>query len=641
MLTSLRKIMEADPLHEKSTNSKRAARRLILHYCDTQSLLALRLVSKDFKIWTKTEERRYFRDIRITLNLTGDFHIPYNWETLGQPGKIAERIIFTFVVNGAGRRIEFKQRHESEGGNVERYSTLNPLPKEGHFDTCGQFSLIEPSIPILGGVFQDFDDNLFKRILDMTPNVRSLCIRDCVERRPEMDTDWGRTLVDEALIYLRCQLEDLLLDRLEDHSRLEEVARYMEVDRLKEVAQLVESPITHLDEMIRLAAKLRLNELFQLKQRVGLTESPFMRPKVPEITQPKRLLARPKLLNWLREMAEITGSPSARLKELALLVESPPALFEENLRIAEMLRLEEKNRLEELFLTTESTSARLKLQARAERLALLEESLPGRLELLAQLEELAILAENTEDRRGLRYKLERYEGLLTAPPEDLARFAGSLEGRLSLRARLAKLARPLELRLLEMQVSSPLALWHFRTFPGYGNGGNSLQGVGVWATIKTLNITLPDKTPGNTPGRRRTVKKAVYDFLAAFSKQVETLGIGFRSNAVGETTSENPLTYDSDPEFGGGGEKTMYPALKKLRLANMRLIWAGGMREFLTERAPNCINVELSGVRFAKKDDWHQLYQMFTLESPEKKTRALVLVRKLELLSMHGFKREV
>lgn len=513
MIPSFERVMWSCPVHPHGTNSKRNARRSILQHCDTESLLALRLVSRNMCEWAKREESRCFRDIRLTLRLTEESPIaPGNWDALQRIGHLGQRVIFTLVVTSRDKMLEF------EDNGAARTPTLNPLPNERRWDSRGKYSLIELPVPVLGGVFSALDvgedepDGLFKRVLDLTPNMQSLCIRDQVlwegAPRAEIGADWGRTLVDEALIYLRCQLEESLSARFVELDRLGQLCRHEEASRRRELAEL--------------EALAALEELSLLEECL------------------------------VAEFGKLPGlDPAAQSERLACIKEEA-----------------NRNKL-----------------TRLDRLFQLEES------LMAQRGEVA---------------------------------------RLKAQVRLPK--------LLEMQVGSPLALWHFRTSAGYGNGGGQVPGAGTWATIKTLNITLPTITPGLTRGRKRTVKKAVYTFLAEFAETVETLAIGFaippsgRAPATAETG--NPLVYDLDPEFGGGGEIAMYPALKKLGLKNMRLAWEGGLKEFLTERAPACVDLVLVGCGFASQQACKGLYGLFELQNAEKLCHAgvpLLLTRKLRL----------
>lgn len=518
MLASFERVMESCPLHPLSKNSKRAARRSILYYCDLKSLLALRLVSRAIGEWTSREESRYFHDIRITLNLTEDCTITKSdWSALGRIGYICQRVVFTLVATEEWRnKIEFKNCDESA-------PTLNPLPNEKQFNDKGVPSLVEPPVPILGGVFEAFNvhedepHGLFKRVLDLTPNMQSLCIRDHAvwenASRAEVDSDWGRTLVDEALIYLRCQLEESIRSRFE------------ELDLLK--------GFYHLEKESRIRELTELETLVELKQLSRLEE-------------------------WL--VVQFMG-----LSGLELSVKS--------VKLAHIKEVARENRV-----------------SRLNQLFLLEES------LIAQREEVIRLKRQTQLPKSL-----------------------------------------------EMQLGSPLALWHFRTCLGYGNGGGSLPGAATWSTIKALHVTLPAVTPGLTPGRKRIVKKGVYNFLAEFAETVETLCIGFavtpgrKPHVAAEM--ENPLVYDLDPEFGGGGETAFYPALTRLVLKNMCIKWKGRLEEFFKTRAPNCVDVVLMGCGFESDKACRGLYKLFELQNPQRLRNPgvpLMLTRKLKLSGILG-----
>lgn len=504
MRPSLMRVMGGCPLHPISRNSKRAARRSILYYCDLKSLLALRLVSKAVGEWTSREESRYFRDIRITLNLAEDCSITLaDWRALQKIGHLCQRVIFTFVSKRGERGIEFSRYSEKR-------PTLNPLPDERLFSSHKNLSLVDFQAPILPGIFKEFGVNkdqpcgLFKRVLDLTPNMETLCIRDGAVWEEAMEEDWGRTLVDEALIYLRCQLEESLLSRAEKLDRVRDFHRLEKVRRVREVSKL---------------------------ETIGALE---------QLTQ---------LEEWV--VTQFRG-----LSRLDL-----PAKSEMLARIKGIAKENKLTRLDQLFRLEES--------------------------LMAQRDEVA---------------------------------------RLTKQAQLPK--------LLEMQVGSPLGLWHFRTCLGYGNGGGSLLGTGTWGTTKTLNITLPTVTPGGTPGRRRTVKKGVYGFLAEFANTVETLGIGLATAGSKSPERVNPLVYDLDPEFGGGGEAAIYSALRRLVLKNMFLGWEGSLKELFTKRAPSCVDLVLVGCTFESDQACKDLYEMFELQNPQRLRNPnvpFVLARKLAL----------
>lgn len=513
MPASFEQVMESCPLHPLSKNSKRAARRSILYYCDLKSLLALRLVSRAIGEWTSREESRYFHDIRITLNLAEESTLTRSsWGALERIGHLCQRVVFTLVATEEWRnKIEFENCHES-------VPTLNPLPNEKLFDEKGIFSLVELPVPILGGIFETFNvhehepHGLFKRVLDLTPNMQSLCIRDHAvwenTSRAEVDADWGRTLIDEALIYLRCQLEESIRSRFEELDLLKGFYQLEKESRIRELAEL--------------------ETLVELKQLTRLEE-------------------------WLViEFMDLSRlEPSVKSVKLA--------------HIKEVARENRVSRLDRLFLLEES--------------------------LTAQREEVIRLKKQT---------------------------------------RLPK--------TLEMQLGSPLALWHFRTCLGYGNGGGPLPGAATWSTIKALHVTLPAVTPGLTPGRKRVVKKGVYNFLTEFAQTVETLCIGFavtpgrKPHVAAEM--ENPLVYDLDPEFGGGGETAFYPALTRLVLKNMCIKWKGSLEEFFTTRAPNCVDVVLMGCGFESDKACRGFYKLFELQNPQRLRNPgvpLMLTRKLKL----------
>lgn len=515
--SSFEQLMASCPLHPRSVNSKREARRLVLLYCDTKSLLALRLVSKDISTWVNREESRFFREIHITLDLGGEYlFTPASWVALQRVGKFARRVIFTLVVRNGRRKIEFKHGYNNSRSRAVRASTSNPLPEENLFDSQGRFSLVGSPVPILGGVFKHFyvnedePDGLFKRVFDLTPNMHSLCLRDQViweKAYPErLEAEWGRTLVDEALIYIRCQFEEWLLARLDRLHKLEVLSRLEEEAQIEEVARFK-------------------------KQAV--------------------------------------------LGQLAY--------------------------LEEFLLTQIENMSRLNLIAQYEELTRIQGVVKQK--GLVQLGQLTQLAESLLTRR-----------------KELA--------QLKNQARLPK--------LLEMQVGSPLALWHFRTSPG---------------TIRALNITLPAAILSQPYERKQIVKRGIYGFLAGFSGVIESLSIAFATfqrpgapavavkDSVEIGNAGNPLTYDLDPDYGGG-EKIFYPILTKLSLKNMQLTWEGGLKVFFTERAQNCIDLVLTRCTFTSHQGCREFYELFELQNAQKLINSdvpLVLTRKLRLPGEYGF----
>lgn len=508
MRASLTQILHSCPLHPLSSNSKRAARRSLLAHCDLPSLLALRLVSRCISASTRREETRYFQALRLTLDLRSPSSgITLGaWAALSRIGHLARRVIITFSSGGA--QVGFSPENE-------RSPTLNPLPHERRFNSTRRFAPVEQQTPLLAGVFSELEVRadqpcgLFKRVLDLTPNMHSLCIRDGAvwadadDADSDSDAGWGRTLVDEALIFLRCQLEESLLSRAEALDCLKDLHRLEKVRRVREISNLE-----------TLAARDQLSRLEQsvLVQVGGLSRLD-------------------------------TAARSTKLAHLRLLAND--------------------NNL-----------------SRLSRLFQLEDS------LLSQCAEVARLTAHTQ---------------------------------------LPK--------LLELQLGSPLALWHFRASLPYGNGSSSTN---FWRSVQTLNITLPCTTPGGSPSRRRTVKKGIYNFLSEFSSTVESLGLGL---ATTPPTPErtNPLVYDLDPAFGAGaGEAAAYPALRRLVLKNMYLAWAGSLRELLLTRAPGCVELVLVGCTWESEDACRQLYELFELQNPQRlrnRNVPFVLMRKLVLVS--------
>lgn len=504
MRPSLTQILHACPLHPLSSNSKRAARRSLLAHCDLPSLLALRLVSRSISASTRREETRYFHALRLTLDLRSASSgiTPDAWAALARIGHLARRVIITFRSGGA--RVGFSPENE-------RSPTLNPLPHERRFNSARRFAPVEQQTPLLAGVFGEFEVRadqpcgLFKRVLDLTPNMHSLCIRDGAvwadvdgtDADADADAGWGRTLADEALIFLRCQLEESLLSRVEALDSLCDLHRLEKVRRVREISTL------------------------------------------------ETLAARDHL-----------------------------------------------SRLEHSIVVQIGGLSRLDAAARCAKLTQLR----------------ALARDNNLSRLSRLFQLE--------------------DSLLSQRAEVARLTAHTQLpKLLELQLGSPLALWHFRGSLPYGSNSS-----GAWRSVHTLNITLPCATPGGSPSRKRTVKKGIYSFLSEFARTVESLGLGLASTP---STPERtiPLVYDLDRDFGAG-EATAYPALRRLVLKNMYLAWNGSLRELLVARAPGCVELVLVGCTWESEDACRELYELFELQNPQRlrnRNVPFVLMRKLAL----------
>ncbi|CUS13315.1 unnamed protein product [Tuber aestivum] len=185
------------------------------------------------------------------------------------------------------------------------------------------------------------------------------------------------------------------------------------------------------------------------------------------------------------------------------------------------------------------------------------------------------------------------------------------------------------LKTLDLQLPTPLALWHLRSFPGYGDGGNPLLGrEGAWSNVRNLSLTLPPAIIAGSPERELVMSKGIHGFIAGFSLTLSKLSI------AGGTG--NPLTYDLDPRIGGTLEPMRLRQMRELRLKNMKIDW-GDLERFLTDpmRGYSVLNLELWGVEFFRSSGWRRLYMFFELEHPERMSRPdmpLQLTRKLQLL---------
>jgi len=394
--------MASQPPHgdSKDPRSPRRIRRKILSFLNSKSLRSFSRVNRRINSIVAAERPRMFNEIRFHLDLRG--RTPLNRSAyiraLGRIGHHAHRLVITFHNVGP---IEFEPLHP---GDPTRRSSLNPLPAQGHFSTRGTYSLVDPEIPVMPGLFEDLNleanrEGFFKKVFDRLPRLEALSIR-C---NPGVGYLWGRTLLDEALVYLRCQFE---------------------------------------------------------------------------------------------ESRHVMG--------------------------------------------------------------------------------------------------------------------GSLV-----------------LKTLDLQLPTPLSLWHLRTFPGYGDGGNPLLGrEGAWSNVRNLSLVLPPAAIAGSSERQLVMMKGIYGFISGFRLTLAKLSItGGRGN---------PLTYDLDPSVGGMLESIRFCQMRELRLKDMKIDW-GYLEEFLTDprRGRSVFNLVLWGVEFVRSSGWKGLYELFELEHPERMSKPsmpLYLTRKLQLL---------
>ncbi|RPA94693.1 hypothetical protein L873DRAFT_1813949 [Choiromyces venosus 120613-1] len=192
------------------------------------------------------------------------------------------------------------------------------------------------------------------------------------------------------------------------------------------------------------------------------------------------------------------------------------------------------------------------------------------------------------------------------------------------------LSRFLVLKTLDLQLPTPLALWHLRSFPGYGDGGNPLLGrEGAWSNVRNLSLTLPPAAIAGSTERQIVMMKGIHSFIAGFNLTLAALTV------TGGTG--NPLTYDLAPDIGGVLEPTRFRQMRELRLKDVKIDWRD-LEEFLMDpmRGYSVFNLELWGVEFVRSSGWKRLYVFFELEHPERMTRPnapLQLTRKLHLLN--------
>ncbi|CAZ86235.1 unnamed protein product [Tuber melanosporum] len=191
----------------------------------------------------------------------------------------------------------------------------------------------------------------------------------------------------------------------------------------------------------------------------------------------------------------------------------------------------------------------------------------------------------------------------------------------------------LVLTTLDLQLPTPLALWHLRSFPGYGDGGNPLLGrEGAWSNVRNLSLTLPPATIAGSSERQLIMMRGIQGFISGFSLTLARLSI------TGGTG--NPLTYDLGPNIGGMLQRTRFGHLRELRLKDVKIDWED-LEEFLTDprRGYSVFNLGLCGVEFTRSSGWKRLYMFFELEHPERMSRPnmpLQLTRKLQLLNKPG-----
>ena len=191
------------------------------------------------------------------------------------------------------------------------------------------------------------------------------------------------------------------------------------------------------------------------------------------------------------------------------------------------------------------------------------------------------------------------------------------------------LSGSLVLKMLDLQLPTPLALWHLRSFPGYGDGGNPLLGrEGAWSNVRNLSLVLPSAAIAGSSERQLVMMKGIHSFISGFRLTLARLSI------TGGTG--NPLTYDLDPKIGGMLEPTRFRQMRELRLKDVKIDWPH-LEEFLTDpkRGYSVFNLVLWGVEFVRSNGWKKLYELFELEHPERMSSPkmpLHLTRKLQLL---------
>ncbi|KAH8149355.1 uncharacterized protein LAJ45_06434 [Morchella importuna] len=610
-MDSFERLMTFSPYNPRTTAraAHRLPRLLILRFADSRTLLTLRLVSRIFRAWTKTQEYRFFREINFRIRLTDDYRLfaPGRLAALGRLGKsITNRLIITFIIPcRLGQKIVFRDRKTGE-------------------IRAGGYTSAQDGTPMLPGVFKHFESGLFRRILESMPNLTCLWIRDqgISAKDSDPEDNWGLTLVCQALIFLRAQIEEAHTNRIQRRIKLEEDLLIHDTIINRPYAEIVKFPQAHLEEIAFLAHALKLEEFSQLFRDVSIAA--------------EQRVCRPQLQKWLMSLPRVL--PEFQ-RQLSALTRSTKEQLISCLEISESILKEDIIRLSTGVANIDPFTPAW--QRSIDQINKLKRQEPRR-KILKRLEFLIDLAESPSKREQILSHLDvpLPEGP-PPPPVDLDE--------------LRRLSEPPCLFSFQLDLSTPLALWYIRSTPRRDGS------IGNWSsTITNLHIMLPSPTPGSTRAQRGFVKRSYHTLIAEFAPWLETLCIKFhpphpkdarkRADADpsfrGQRVSpECPLVYfcgDLDfcsaagaPGDGGGGPLG-FPRLKRLGLINVTLRWEGrgGMREFFEAKARGCITLHLVDVVFGGGEatvGWEGLYRLFMLDNPGRPSKfGWELTRKFE-----------
>lgn len=583
----------------------RLPRLLVFRFADNQTLLALRLVSRIFRAWIKTQEYRFFREINLRIRLTDDYRVfaPGRLAALGRLGRgITNRLIITFIVPcRLGQEIMFR---DSKAAEIR----------------AGGYRPAQDGTPMLPGVFKHFESGLFRSILESMPNLTCLWIRD--QGISALDEDnWGLTLVCQALILLRAQIEEAHTNRIQRRIKLEEDLLVHDTIINRPYAEIVKSPQTHLEEIAYLAHALKLEEFSQLFRDVSLG--------------PEQRVRRPQLQEWLMSLPGFPRVLPEFQRQLSALTRSTKEQLISCLDISESILKEDIIRLSAAVANIDPFTPAW--QRSIDQINKLKRQEPRR-KILQRLEFLIDLAESPSKREQILIHLDLPlpKGPPPPPPVDLDE--------------LRRLTQPPRLFSFQLDLSTPLALWYIRSAPRRDGS------IGNWSSsITNLHIMLPSPTPGSSRAQRGFVKRSYHALIAEFAPWIETLCIKFhpphpgldtrkRTDAAADPafrgSPECPLVYlCGDADFcsaAGDAGPLGFPRLRRLGLINVTLRWEGrgGMREFFEVKARGCITLHLVHVVFGGGEataGWEGLYRLFMLDNPGRPSRfGWELTRKFE-----------
>jgi hypothetical protein len=612
-MDSFERLMTFSPYNPRTTikGAHRVPRLLIFRFADNRTLLTLRLVSRIFRAWIKTQEHRFFREINLRIRLTDDYRVfaPGRLAALGRLGNsITNRLIITLIVPcKLGQKIVLRDRKTGE-------------------IRAGGYRSAQDGTPMLPGVFKHFEGGLFRKILESMPNLTCLWIGDQVLSTSDSDPEdnWGLTLVCQALIFLRAQIEEAHTNRIQRRIKLEEDLLIHDTIINRPYAEIVKFPQTHLEEIAYLAHALKLEEFSQLFRDVSVSA--------------EQRVCRPQLQKWLMSLPGFPRVLPEFQRQLSALTRSTKEQLISCLEISESILKEDIIRLSAGVANIDPFTPAW--QRSIDQINKLKWQEPRR-KLLKRLEFLIDLAESPSKREQILSHLgvPLPEGP-PPPPVDLDE--------------LRRLSEPSRLFSFQLDLSTPLAFWYIRSIPRRDGS------IGNWSSsITNLHIMLPSPTPGSSRAQRGLVKRSYYALIAEFAPWIETLCIKFHPHPKNARLDTRKKT-DADPSFRGqrvspecplvyfcgdldfcsavvAGDKPLdFPKLKRLGLINVTLRWEGrgGMKEFFEVKAKGCITLHLVDVVFGGGEatiGWEGLYRMFMLDNPGRPSKfGWELTRKFE-----------